>query len=303
MERLTVRLFDAVCLLPPPGPGIEPMTVDVARRRTRKTKVAPPAAPIGASESLSIGEIEQTVFLCPSCQRPLAIGAKHCPGCGTHLVMRVQLTKASLFVAIGVVVGLGLGALGGASALATATATRDAEIQAAVAAALAELPAAPVASAAPVATSRPLASTKPPGPAGIPPLAAGALTQAATVNAELVASIPVLQSALAARDLDTYTVFQVLRSISTNATTGRQLAVHIGAWSGGGALATELTTFYALVGDAADEGLDASIRNKAAYRAAASGMVKLLSGVDGVDGLLRTTAANAGVSIPAPAAP
>ena len=67
-------------------------------------------------------------------------------------------------------------------------------------------------------------------------------------------------------------------------------------------MATELTTFYALVGDAADEGLDASIRNKAAYRAAATSMVKLLGGVDGVDALLRSVASDAGVTIPAPAA-
>jgi len=277
------------------------MTVDAARRRTRRTtKVAPPPAPpIGASERIAIGEIEQTVFSCPNCQRPLAIGAHGCPGCGTHLINRVPLGKASLFVALGIAVGLAIGGVGAASALVSANASRDAEIKAAVAAAIAELPV-PVATAAPIATNHPVASAKPPDPVGIPPLAAGALKQAATVNAELLAAVPVLQSALSARDLDTYTVFQVLRSLSTNATTGKQLAAHIGGWSGGGALETELTTFYALVGDAADEGLDASIRNKEAYRAAAKDMVTLLAGVDGVDALLRSVATDAGVSIPAP---
>jgi hypothetical protein len=280
------------------------MTVDVARRRTRKTTkvVPPPAPPIGASEKIAIGEIEQTVFSCPKCQRPLAIGAHGCPGCGTHLINRVPLGKASLFIALGLVIGLAIGGVAGGSALVAANATRDAEIQAAIAAAIAELPV-PLATSAPSATSHPLASAKPPGPAGIPPLAAGALKQAATVDAELVAAVPVLQSALTARDFDTYTVFQVLRSISTNATSGKQLAAHIAGWSGGGALATELTTFYVLVGDAADEGLDASIRNKEAYRAAAKTMISLLAGVDAVDGLLRSVATDAGVSIPEAAAP
>lgn len=281
------------------------MTVDVAQRRARKTTkaVPPPAAPVGATESISIGEIEQTVFSCPNCQRPLAIGAKHCPGCGTHLIMRVQLSRAALFLAMGLVAGMAIGGAAGGSALLAANVTRDAEIQAAIAAALAELPPAPVSTSGPLATSRPLGSTKPAGPDGVPPLAAGAMTQAATINAELIGAVPVLQSALTARDLDTYTVFQVLRSISTNATTGRQLAAHIGGWSGGGGLATELTTFYALVGDAANEGLDASIRNKPAYRAAATEMVKLLGGVDAVDGLLRSVASDAGVNIPASEAP
>ncbi|HEX5015161.1 MAG TPA: zinc ribbon domain-containing protein [Candidatus Limnocylindrales bacterium] len=279
------------------------MTVDLARRRTRKTNVAaPPAPPIGAAEKIAIGEIEQTVFSCPNCQRPLAIGVHGCPGCGTHLINRVPLGKASLFIALGLVVGLAIGGAGAASAVAAANASRDAEIKAAIAAAIAELPA-PVATSAPIATSRPLASAKPPGPAGIPPLTAGAMKQAATVNAELLATVPVLQSALTARDLDTYTVFQVLRSISTNATTGRQLAAHIGGWSGGRALAAELTTFYGLVGDAADEGLDASIRNKEAYRAAAKSMVTLLAGVDAVDALLRSVAGGAGVTIGPPTTP
>jgi hypothetical protein len=282
------------------------MTVEVARRRTRKTKAAPPSPSIAASESISIGEIEQTVFSCPNCQRPLAIGARHCPGCRTHLVARVQLSKASMFVAIGLVAGLALGGAVGGAALVADGATRDAEIAAAVSAALAaaNVKPAPVASTLPAATSRPLATAKPAGGAtGIPALARSAMIQTATVHANMAAAIPVLQGALAAKDFDTYTVFQVLRSVSGDAVTGRQLAAHVGAWSGGEELATSLATFYMVVQSTAGEGLDASIRNKPAYQLAAAQMVELLGGLAAVDEQLRAVAAGAGVTIPAPVAP
>ena len=282
------------------------MTVEVARRRTRKPKTASPATPVVASQSISIGEIEQTIFSCPKCQRPLAIGVRHCPGCGTHLVNGVQLGKASLFVTFGLIVGLAVGGAAGGMALLGNSATRDAEIQAAVAAALAaaDVQPAPVASAALLATSRPLATAKPGGgTAGIPSLARAALVQSSSVNAQMAAAIPVLQSALAARDFDTYTVFQVLRSVSGDATTGRQLAAHIGSWSGGAELETTLTAFYKQIQDTAGEGLDASIRNKAAYKAAAAAMVQLLGGLTALDGQVRAVATDAGVTIPAPEAP
>ena len=279
------------------------MTVEAARRRTRKPKTASHSTPIGASESMSIGEIEQTIFSCPKCQRPLALGARHCPGCRTHLVNGVQLGKASVFVTFGLIIGLAVGGAAGGMALLGNNASRDAQIAAAVSAALAaaEVQPAPVPTTAPLATSRPLATAKPAGgTAGIPGLARAALVQASSVNAQMAAAIPVLQSALAARDFDTYTVFQVLRSVSGDATTGRQLAAHIGSWSGGAELETTLTTYYKQVQDTAGEGLDASIRNKAAYKAAASAMVQLLGGLTALDAQVRSVAGEAGITIPAP---
>jgi len=90
-----------------------------------------------AAESFAIGEINQTVFSCPNCQRPLAMGAKHCPGCKTHLVRGVQLSKASVFVTMGLVVGLAIGGAAGGAALLANGISRDAEIATQVAAALA----------------------------------------------------------------------------------------------------------------------------------------------------------------------
>jgi len=284
------------------------MTVDVARRRTRKTTpkgTSEPGigAPIGTSERLSIGEIEPTVFSCPNCQRPLAIGARHCPGCRMHLVNGVLLGKASLFVTFGLIVGVTLGGAFGGMAMLGNNATRDAEIAAAVSAALeaANVRPVPVATAAPLATSHPLATVRPDG--AVPGLARAAIVQAATLNAELAAAVPVLQSALAARNFDAYPVFQALRSVSGNAVTGRQLAAHIGSWADGSELETSLATFYTTIQTTASEGLGASIHNEAAYKAAATAMLQLLGGLGAVDAQLRDAAGDAGVTIPAPEAP
>jgi hypothetical protein len=258
------------------------------------------------SESLQIGEIEQTVFSCPNCQRPLAIGVRKCPGCKTHLVAGVKLSKASGFVALGLAIGLATGGVAAGVLTLSGNLARDAEVNARVAAAIAAAEAArpvPLATAAPVATVGPIATAGPVGGTGIPPLTKSALVQAASVNAQLAAAAPVLQSALAAKTFDTYTVFQVLRSVSADAVAGRPLADHVGDWAGGGELADALTTYYGQVQDVAAAGLDASIRNQAAYKAAAHEMLTLLGGLAALDAQLHDVAAGAGVTIPAPETP
>jgi hypothetical protein len=284
------------------------MTVDVARRRSRsKSKVIPSveSRPPMASESFAIGEIDQTVFSCPNCQRPLAMGAKHCPGCKTHLVRGVQLGKASFFVAMGLVVGLAIGGAAGGVALLSSGMSRDAEIAAQVAAALAvaDVHPAPATSAAPIATARPVVTAPPVAADGVPPLARSALIQAANVNAQLATAAPVLQSALAAKTFDTYTVFQVLRSVSGDAVTGLPLATHIGAWSDGSELAESMTAYYGQLQAVAKSGLDASIRNQAAYRTAAREMLQVLGGLAALDTQLHIVASGAGITIPPPETP
>jgi hypothetical protein len=285
------------------------MTVDVARRRTRRTtKVAPTPdpAPARASESFAIGEINQTVFSCPNCQRPLALGAKHCPGCKTHLVRGVQLSKASGFVVIGLVVGLAIGGAAGGAVLLGNSASRDAEIAARVAAAVAAAEAArpaPVETTSPLATAQPIATAAPVEPDGVPPLARSALIQAANVNAQLAAAAPVLQSALAAKTFDTYTVFQVLRSVSADAVAGRPLVTPIGGWSPGKELAASMSAYYSQIQDVAAESLSASIRNEPAYKAGAKEMLKVLAGLAALDAQLHEVATDAGITFPAPEEP
>src|SRR4051812_28297679 len=91
------------------------MTVEAVRRPRRRGPAASPAIePISApSPAYAIGEIDQTIFDCPACSRPLALGARRCPGCGTRLVRGVTLGKASLFVGLGLVVGVLAGSAGG----------------------------------------------------------------------------------------------------------------------------------------------------------------------------------------------
>ena len=91
------------------------MTVDAARRTRRRAsaKSATPEPTIAPPASIAIGEFDQTIFECPSCARPLALGARRCPGCGTRLLAGVTLGKASGFMAAGLAAGLLLGAGGG----------------------------------------------------------------------------------------------------------------------------------------------------------------------------------------------
>ena len=259
-----------------------------------------------ASESFAIGEIGQTVFSCPNCQRPLAIGANHCPGCKTHLVGGVKLSKAAGFVAVGLIVGLVVGGAAGGVALLGSSMTRDAEIASRVAAAVAAAEAArpaPVETTSPLATAQPVVTAAPVDPDAVPPLARSAMIQAANVNAQLAAAVPVLQGALAAKTFDTYTVFQVLRSVSADAVAGRPLATPIAAWSGGKELAEGMNAYYGQVQDVAAESLSASIRNTAAYRAAAKEMITVLSGLSALDGQLHEVATDAGVTFPAAETP
>jgi hypothetical protein len=268
------------------------MTVDVARRRTRKPKIA------SKSESLAIGEIDQTVFACPACARPLALGARRCPGCGTHLILGVQAKRASTFAGVGLIVGVVVSGLIGATAAAIDTARRDADAAAEAAAIANALP-----SVAPTAAASP--SPSPSATTGttstVPGLSRSALGEAAAVHTRLATSASSLAAAVGSETFDTLAVSQTLRATSADSVIGLQLAPVIGAWSGGVTLSADLRTFYLAVQATAAEGLSASIRNETAYRAAAESMLELLSRLESIDAELRDVAGRAGVSLaPAP---
>lgn len=264
------------------------MTVDVARRRTRKPKIA------SKSESLSIGEIDQTVFACPACSRPLALGARHCPGCGTHLILGVQAKRASIFASVGLIAGVVVSGLIGATAAAIDTAMRDADAAAAAAAIANALPSiAPTAAATPSPSPSATTGTTP----TFPGLTRSALVEAAAIHTRLATSSASLAAAVGSGPFDTLTVSGILRATSGDAVIGLQLAPVIGAWSGGETLSADLRTFYLAVQATAAEGLSASIRNDTAYRAAAEKMIALLGALDAVDAQLRDVADGAGVSL------
>jgi hypothetical protein len=276
------------------------MTVDAARRTRRRAPAAKsaPGPMIAPPASISIGEIGQTIFECPSCSRPLALGSGRCPGCGTHLVRGVTIRKASGFVAMGLAAGLLAGAGGG------------------LAFGLSRAPSAP----APVATtpggdpatgghggvSVPTASapaatpTTQTTPTGIPPVTESALTQVIATNGRLAADRSSLRAALAAPGFDPSAVAQILRSISAESIFGQQVASHLTGWSGSSAVGAEVGTFYGAVHEAAANGLVASVRNQAAYRSAASTMIRLLDGLPAIDAAVRDVAISAGLDLPPP---
>lgn len=266
------------------------MTVEVARRRTRKPKVA------SMAESLAIGEIDQTVFACPACARPLPLGARHCPGCGTRLILGVQAQRATLFAGVGLAAGIVLSGVLGAAASAIDSANRDAEAAAAAALdASNPLPSIAPTTAAPSAS--PASSTATGSTSTVPALSRSALGQAAAVHERLATSSGILAAALAEETFETLPVSQVLRSLSADAVVGLQLTPVIGSWSGGTALSADLRAFYLAIQETAAEGLSASIRNDVAYQAAAEEMTEVLAGLDAMDANLRDVAGRAGVTL------
>jgi hypothetical protein len=284
------------------------MTVDVARRtrsRARKATVPlpEPEPMLAPAQSLAIGEIDQTVFDCPSCSRPLALGARRCPGCRTRLLNGVTLGKASTFVAAGLAVGLLIGGGGGlAFGLANAAAA-----PAVVAGAPSQKPGAshgagsagPTATATSTPTSAPTATP----PSGIPPVTRSALVQVVAANGRLATAGAELREALAARSFDASAVAQTLRTISADSVFGSQLAGRVALWPDAIPLGTQLGVYYDAIHDTAVGGLDNSVRNVAAYRSAATAMVALLDQLTDVDAAVRATAASGGVDLGAPAAP
>lgn len=270
------------------------MTVNVARRTGRGD-----AAPAGAehAKSLAIGEIDQTVFDCPRCARPLAIGTGRCPGCQTRLAQGIPLstaaTIASIALAFGVLVGAGGGYLFGRQAASGAT-PAGSGAAATVGDASSSAPSAPTA-ATPFPSHVPTAS--PATDPGIPPATRAALSQAVATNARLAAGAEALGAALRARVFDAPAVVRTLRAMSADSVYGEQLAARLATWSGSAEAADALSALYETVHENAAEALLASVRNGAAYRAAARTMLDDMAGLAATDAALRELAAAYGVTL------
>jgi hypothetical protein len=273
----------------------------------RGFSVAPPAPRYSSSvDQLAIGEIDQTLFDCPKCRRPLALGARRCPGCGSLLVRSVLAGKAALFVLtgalIGAVAGLGGGVIIG-SGLAAAGAAPSASGQ-------------PVASTAPSATttetptSEPTAvptatpiQSVPPTAVSMPVAVQSALGNVLTTNAKLATAEADLRSALAAPAFDASAVAATLRTVSAQSLYGAQLAGPVSSWSGGADLGAELAAYYGSIHDGATAALDNSVQNTSAYRAAAKSMADLLAARSAIDAAIGAAATAAGVTLPGATAP
>lgn len=272
---------------------------------------SPPAAFVPRlvpGDSMTIGEIDQTVFDCPSCSRPLALGARRCPGCSVRLVNGVVLGKASKFVVAGLALGLlaggaggflfGLGSAAAAPALGAGASPGASGVPSVGPVVASADPSAPASTAPPSPTASVGAT-----PGSIPPATRAALVQTAGSNDRMTAARADLTAALAASTFDASDVARILRSVSADSVHAEQVATRIAAWSGSAAVGTRLAAFYGTIHEAAADSLVASVRNVAAYRAAATTMVGLLAGIPALDDEIRAAASSLGVVIPGPSAP
>jgi hypothetical protein len=252
-------------------------------------------------EQLAIGELDQTLFDCPQCRRPLALGAHRCPGCGSLLIRSVLARKAALFVACGVLIG-GLVGLGGGVVLGGGLAAGAAG---AVGATGSHEPSAPASAAPSSSVPAPSAVPATAPPASQPPVNAlpfavrSAFGQILAMNADRLAVAETdLRAALAAPTFDASGVASTLRMVSAQSLFGSQLAAQVAGWPGAGGLGGQLATYYATLHDTATGALDNSVRNTKAYEKAAKTMVALLAGRSAVDDAVRAAAAAAGVTFP-----
>jgi hypothetical protein len=279
------------------------MTVNAVRRPRRRAAASPGRdAAHGPAETLAIGEIDQTVFDCPSCSRPLALGAHRCPGCGTRLLIGVPLRKASILTAAGLAAGLIAGAAGGVAIT----------VPRATAATVGGGGGGPASSAATAAGGTSAPSSTAPGPSleptptppaatdSMPSLARSALGQAITVDERMVAAGDSLRTILAASPFSASDVAQILRTISADAVYGEQLADRVTGWPGSVDVGADLGTLYGSLHDSAATALIASVRNESGYREAARSMVGLLAGIRLIDDRARALAAEHGVVLASP---
>jgi hypothetical protein len=260
------------------------MTLNVLRRGSAR-RPSREAAP----EPLPIGDEDSNIFNCPACARPLATGARRCPGCRTRLLLGVQLTRAAAFVGLGTAIGVALTAGFVVAALNLGLAGRtavDPVVQ-------------PVAS--PVAGPTVAPSLAPPsvvpGPA-IPATSVTALSRTAEMNARIAAVIPILEAELAEASVDTAAVAEVFRAMNADAAYAAGAAERLGKWDKAGDVAAGLMAFYGDIRATARAGLAKSLASEPAYRAAAERMLVVLAGLGPLDAASRELATVAGIDLP-----
>lgn len=276
------------------------MTVNVARRTRRRSPSAATPPMVAPGESMTIGEIDQTVFDCPSCTRPLALGSRRCPGCGTRLVAGVALSRVRGFVAAGLVIGLLAG--GGTGYLLGVIQAAGSAGPGGNGAPIVVLPS-PAASGVPASatpSAPPAAGPSAAGGDAITPASRAAMIQAVGANDRLAADRAALLAVLAEPTFDASAAARVFRTISADSVYGQQLASRIVTWAGAGEVGSEMAAFYGRVHDIAGEALVASVRNERAYRVAAAAMTAQLGGLPALEAAVRSAATGAGVVLPAP---
>jgi len=235
--------------------------------------------------SLAIGEVDANIFACPACSRPLGTGTTRCPGCATHLIGGVKLSRAAVFVGVGAFTGMILS--GALMAIMSAVGTPPADT--------AVVPPPPIVTP----SQAPLTSAPPPvvDPA-IPSSALSALRQATLLNQRVLTDAGRLGSALAASEPSSAEIAPILRTLATTATFGAGLAPTVGDWDQADVVATDLAAFYAAIAETSEEGLSASLTSRRAYVAAAERMLEIVAGLDAIDAASRALAGSVDLRLP-----
>jgi hypothetical protein len=252
-------------------------TSEKVGRLVRRTKTPPATA-------MPIGESDANIFNCPDCARPLGKGVSRCPGCGTRLMAGVKLSRAMSFMLVGLATGVlvGGGVMAGVFGLG-----RPVDLTAA------QPPAVVTPSQVPVATAG-----TPVGNPAIPTAAVSGLRQSTVLNQRLVADAKRLAQALAASRPTGSEIAPILRSFAGTAAFGQGVAPDIADWDDGAAVSAGLVAFYEQVSSIAADGLKSSVKNPAAYVAAAARMLDAMAGLTDLDAASRTLAATADVDLP-----
>jgi hypothetical protein len=236
-----------------------------------------------AVESIAIGAPDSNIFLCPSCNRPLAVGVNRCTSCRARLVNGIQLGKASGFVVLGLVVGMVVGGgLVGTLALLSQ-------------------PSAAIAGRGP-GTTTPGASGAPgqpnPAAAAVPPAALSALRQSIVINQRLLGDADQLARALKRTNPAAEEIAPLLRSMSSTASFGDRIAPTVRSWEAGDAVGKSLASFYRSIARVASDALSASLANDRAYADAGRRMLAVMDKVVDLDAASRGLAATVGTELP-----
>lgn len=245
------------------------MAINTALRKFGK---APRARRARRSEPIAIGEVDASVFNCPTCARPLAHGANFCPGCGTRLIVGVRARLALGFLAVGLIAGTMLGGgamvvIGARQSSVAATTDGTGTTSAANGSTTTGASAAPVL----------------PADVGIPSLAVSSLRQAAVVNGRLAGYATELDRALASKATKGIDIARILRAVSADVLFGVDIAPSIAPWPEAAGLSSDLSALYVAVRDSAQSSLKPSVSETNAYKAAGKRMAKLLSKLDALD--------------------
>ncbi len=284
------------------------MTANVTRRTRRRTSEPGSVLRVAPAASLAIGEINQTVFDCPTCGRPLALGVRRCPGCRTHLVLGVPMAKASLFAAVGLAAGVALGGgvgfgLGLGRGTSAGSAAAVARSQPSMAGGPSAVPSTARSSPTPAPSASPSTSGSIDGSSSpMSPISRSALVQAVGVNNRLSSSAAQLKTILDARVFDASAAAPILRTMSADAVFGQQMAARLIDWPGSAWLGRNLANLYGGVHATATEGLVASVRDETAYRTTAAAMLRILALLPALDAEAKALAVRTGLdAMPSPA--